>query len=76
MSEVDKLKSSGDITISLSSFAIKQMPKSKIFINEEEEIRKERNIWIGFYKVFLNIKYLHAENWTNLHFVALKKNES
>ena len=44
MSEVDKLKSSGDITISLSSFAIKQMPKSKIFINEEEKIRKERNI--------------------------------
>ena len=44
MSEVDKLKTSGDITISFFSFAIKQMPKSKIFINEEEEIRKGRNI--------------------------------
>ena len=49
------------------------MPKSKIFINEEEEIRKGRNICTGFYKVFKNIKYLHSENWTNLHFVTLKK---
>lgn len=45
MSEVDTLESSGDIIISLFSFAIKQMPKSKIFINEEE-IRKGSNIYI------------------------------
>lgn len=51
MSEVDTLESSGDIIISLFSFAIKQMPKSKIFINEEEEIRKGRNIYIYIYRL-------------------------